>query len=87
MQRIRRDPRHAQISLLFEEPVAEREFPDWRMGFQVLDGGEWLEFPGLQDAPRELRAVAQDIARAKQLLLQLRRRGLDPAKDIATPTS
>jgi hypothetical protein len=86
MERIRQDPRHDRIALLFEEPVAAREFPDWRMGFQALDGREWLEFPGLADAPRDLRAVAQDIARAKQLLLQLRQRGLDPAKDIATPT-
>lgn len=86
MERIRQDPRHDLIALLFEEPVAAREFPDWRMGFQALDGREWLEFPGLADAPRDLRAVTQDIARAKQLLLQLRQRGLDPAKDIATPT-
>jgi hypothetical protein len=32
-ERIRRDERHYQVNELMNEPIAEREFGDWTMGF------------------------------------------------------
>ncbi len=85
--RIAADPRHRDITVLFEEPIDERLFTDWTMGFQRLDGNELLEFPVENGAAQGLRAMAQDAGRAKQLLLRMRSRGLDPRKDIATTPS
>ena len=35
-QKIKRDPRHKDIFTLVEQPVSERNFPSWSMGFQSL---------------------------------------------------
>ena len=82
--RIREDRRHRQLEVLFESEVDEGEFADWSMGFQALDGSEWLEFPHPDGEPKDLRASVEDYGRAKELLLLLRTRGLDPAKELAT---
>jgi len=85
--RISRDNRHCDVAVLFEDAARDRHYPDWSMGFQSLDGSEWLEFPSADGRPKDLRAVAVDMGRAKDLLMMLRQCGLDPAKDIATPVS
>lgn len=82
--RIREDRRHQQVKVLFESAVDPGEFADWNMGFQALDGSEWLEFPHPDGKPKDLRASVEDYGRAKELLLLLRRRGLDPAKELET---
>jgi hypothetical protein len=71
---------------LFEELVSEREYRDWSMGFQALDGSEWMEFPNDDGSEKDLRAMAEAMGRAKELLLYVRRHGLDPSKDVATPS-
>jgi hypothetical protein len=81
-QSIAKDPRHRDIALLFEEFVSQRQYPDWSMGFQSLDGREWMEFPNEDDNPQDLRALAKSMSRAKELLLYVRKQGLDPAKDV-----
>ena len=86
-ERISRDNRHCDVAVLFEDAARDRHYPDWSMGFQSLDGSEWLEFPSADGRPKDLRAVAVDMGRAKDLLMMLRQCGLDPAKDIATPVS
>ena len=45
-QKILRDPRHTGIMLLTKEPLKERQFPDWSMGFQNLDKLSPEEIPG-----------------------------------------
>lgn len=35
-ERIGRDRRHRNIVLLTEQTIAERDFPDWRMGYKQL---------------------------------------------------
>ncbi len=35
-QKIEQDPRHKGTIVLWEGPVAERDFPDWRMAFRDL---------------------------------------------------
>jgi hypothetical protein len=79
------DPRHDNIALLFEELVSERQYRDWSMGFQALDGSEWMEFPNDDGSEKDLRSMAEAMGRAKELLLYVRRQGLDPSKDVATP--
>lgn len=80
--RIQRDSRHHDLALLFEEDVAKREYPDWSMGFQALEGTEWLEFPNPDGSEKGLRPMAEAMGRAKSLLQDIRKRGLDPAKDV-----
>lgn len=81
-KRICEDPRHNQIALLFEELVSEAQYPDWSMGFQALDGTELMEFPQEDGREKDLRSVAQTMGRAKELLIYVRKHGLDPAKDV-----
>ena len=81
-KRICADTRHGKIAVLFEELVSERQYPDWSMGFQALDGSEWMEFPNDDGREKDLRAMAESMGRAKELLLYVRRHGLDPAKDV-----
>jgi len=81
-QHICQDERHGHIALLFEEFVSRSQYPDWSMGFQALDGTEWMEFPQEDSDPHNLRALAQTMGRAKELLMYIRKRGLDPAKTL-----
>lgn len=76
------DERHHQVILLFEELVSQSQYPDWSMGFQALDGSEWMEFPQEDSSPHDLRALAQTMGRAKELLMYVRKQGLDPTKDV-----
>lgn len=36
-QRVKKDPRHKDIFLLVREPIEQRNFAKWRMGFKRLD--------------------------------------------------
>lgn len=63
---IRRDPRHKDHYTLFEEAIDAREFPDWSMAFQDLDGGDEGGIPGYSDflnsawtAGRQLEAASK----------------------------
>jgi hypothetical protein len=43
---IKRDPRHARITMIIREPIVERRFGEWTMGFSTLalaDVGKILE--------------------------------------------
>ena len=74
-ERISRDSRHERIELLFDETIAEREFPDWRMGFVELDGTDISKLEGVSDFltrstdPRELFT---QLTRAKRMMLLFR---------------
>jgi hypothetical protein len=83
--RIAQDPRHGDLDILFEESVETPQFEDWSMGFQALDGAEWMEFPGEDGEPGDLRHMVARYGQAKDLLLKMRLRGLDPDRDLATP--
>ncbi len=41
------DRRHAGLRILMREEIAEREFPDWSMGFEDLDEATEETVPGL----------------------------------------
>jgi hypothetical protein len=46
MQLIRADPRHHDVLVLLEEPVRERQFPDWSMGYAADDPVHGVTIPG-----------------------------------------
>lgn len=47
MRRIEQDPRHRNTMVMLEEPIDERHFADWRMGFKVLGQAEAQRFPAM----------------------------------------
>lgn len=46
MQSVQTDPRHFGVVVLSEEPLAEREYPDWSMAFHNLDTAASQSVPG-----------------------------------------
>lgn len=48
-ERIAADPRHAACRVLRRDTVDQRDFPDWKMGFEDLDDLDPGETPGLSD--------------------------------------
>ena len=74
--RIARDMRHEEPTILLEGPLEERDFADWSMGFQVLDGEAARSIPGYSpflDLRFSVFDFASDPSRAHQLLRVFRR--------------
>ncbi len=68
---VKRDPRHTDLKIVLTEEVAERQFPQWTMGFERLDEAwsvprAWTTIleDGLNSA-----SMAENPSRAKDLLL------------------
>ncbi|MGD8497760.1 MAG: BLUF domain-containing protein [Chromatiales bacterium] len=75
LERIKGDPRHCRIKLLFEGPLEEREFTDFRMGFVELDGVDVTHLPGFSDFlvnDSEPRVFLEQLTEAKRFLLLFR---------------
>jgi hypothetical protein len=36
-ENIKADPRHKDVTLLSKDPIINRQFPDWQMGFRNID--------------------------------------------------
>ncbi len=72
---ISEDPAHHRINVLFEEPLAEREFADWRMAFVELDNVDVRMLPGystfLTDE-EEPRRFLEELTRSRKLMLLYR---------------
>ena len=78
---VKRDPRHKGVKVLLSEPVAERQFPGWTMGFERLDEA-W-------NVPRAWATILEDglhspsmtanPSRAKDLLLTFQHSLHEPA--------
>lgn len=72
---IQEDPGHHRINVLFEEPLAEREFADWRMAFMDLDNIDVRMLPGYsnflvdEDEPRRF---LEELTRSRRLMLLFR---------------
>lgn len=68
---VRCDPRHRDIKILLSEPVADRHFPDWTMGFERLNEA-WSVPPAwttiLEDGLNS-PSMAESPSSAKDLLL------------------
>jgi hypothetical protein len=76
---IERDPRHRNVRALVREQIAERQFPDWSMGFRTLTDEALQAIPGYSDfldAPKGASAFWGDRTRAQWLLRWFRRHGV-----------
>lgn len=49
-ERIQQDDRHSEVSLLAMEPIAERSFPNWAMGFVGLSDANAARFANVATA-------------------------------------
>jgi hypothetical protein len=75
--RIESDPRHHEIKSILREPIAERIFPDWSMGFQDLDSADARNAPGFSEflnTPLTPAALGDDAGRVRKLLGLFKRR-------------
>lgn len=66
MQRIGRDPRHSDMRVLTEGPLASRTFANWVMGYHELNGEEAQRLHTPSGPPRSEAVL--DLLRQKALL-------------------
>ncbi len=68
-EKIIRDKRHAQCTLIIREPIAKRSFGNWSMGFSRISPGELRNIVGLNDFFHDGSCFTKlDAGRAKKLL-------------------
>jgi hypothetical protein len=46
---INQDPRHEKIRIIYKQPVPERIFPEWNMGFNKFEQAHLGQIEGLSD--------------------------------------
>ena len=61
MQAIGRDPRHTDVRVLIEEPLHERRFDEWTMGYHSLVAAEPGMASGYRDSFDDLRMGDHDM--------------------------
>lgn len=61
MEKIGRDPRHRDVRVLLEEPLHERRFDEWTMGYQSLVAAEQGMQSGYRDSFDDLRMGDHDM--------------------------
>ncbi|KQQ66243.1 BLUF domain-containing protein [Microbacterium sp. Leaf320] len=61
MEAIGRDPRHRDVRVLIEEPLHERRFDEWTMGYQSLVAAESGMASGYRDSFDDLRMGDHDM--------------------------
>nr|WP_201471063.1 BLUF domain-containing protein [Microbacterium hydrocarbonoxydans] len=61
MEKIGRDPRHRDLRVLIEEPLHERRFEDWTMGYQSLVAPRAGMAEGYRDSFDDLRMGDHDM--------------------------
>jgi hypothetical protein len=73
MERIRLDPRHDGAVLLLREPIDERSFNDWTMGYTELTLGELQDVSALNDFFRDHSSFTElDDAKVRRILALFR---------------
>ncbi len=72
---IKSDTRHGRVTLIIKEPITERSFGEWTMGFAALDVKEARDLTGANDFFYGATCLARMSAgRAKKLLSSFRER-------------
>jgi Sensors of blue-light using FAD len=75
-KKICRDRRHRRIIPLIQEPIRERQFPDWSMAFRDLDAADGRDIPGYNEflnTPLTEKEFSSDLTRCQKLLLLFKR--------------
>jgi hypothetical protein len=49
LNRIRKDPRHVDLTVILDHHIAARDFPEWTMGYRSLGRAELKQLPGFRD--------------------------------------
>ena len=69
LEKLRADQRHSHLTVIIREPIAERAFADWTMGFASVSQEKLRTIRGLNDFFSEGSCFAKlDSGRAKKLL-------------------
>ncbi len=67
--RIERDPRHSQMTVIIDEPIHKRSFGEWTMGFAHVSPEDLRRIEGMNDFFDGQRVLTDvDAGRAKKLL-------------------
>jgi hypothetical protein len=69
---IKKDPRHKRVEVLSEDPIEEREFSDWQMGFLELDDVDVRLLPGFSNFLNETdspRTLLKNLSHTERLML------------------
>ena len=77
-QKIQRDPRHKDVSVLIDEPLAQRQFPTWSMGFHKPGDGPDEAMAGYSaflSNSVTAKAFSQNLEPADELLMLFRENG------------
>ena len=66
---ISNDPRHQKVTKIIDEPISERDFAEWTMGFSELNISDLKQIDGVSDFFQEGNSFTDLAAgRAKKLL-------------------
>jgi hypothetical protein len=66
---IEADSRHKLVTKIIDEPIAQRDFADWTMGFAEASAAELMSVEGLSDFFQDGNSLASlQPGRAKKLL-------------------
>lgn len=95
MSFIREDPRHEHVTVLLEEPMDARQFPDWTMGYAAVDALRSAEIPGYRTTFDDIDFLPDDHAEGtvipalRELIRWFRsnQTGVAAASRSARPTS
>jgi hypothetical protein len=69
-QKILGDKRHSHVTLIIREPIAQRSFAEWSMGYSGVSQAQLRRVAGLNDFFRKGSSFAElDAGRAKKLLM------------------
>jgi Sensors of blue-light using FAD len=69
LQKLKLDKRHSNLTLIIREPIAERSFAGWTMGFASVSPEKLRKVPGLNDFFKDGSCFRElDSGRAKKLL-------------------
>lgn len=72
---IKQDPRHEKIRIIYKQPVIERLFPQWSMGFNKFEQAHLGQIEGLSDfLQRPTSELLVDYSNPVLQLLNLFRR-------------
>lgn len=63
LARIERDPRHAGMIMICDEPIQKRSYGDWSMAFREITPEEAARLPGFRLKQACIRAQDRDVAR------------------------
>jgi hypothetical protein len=73
---IQRDPRHHGVLILLQGPLAERQYPDWSMGFRDVNAAEVQSMPSYSEflnTPLTGEEFASNPSRCQKLLLTFKK--------------